>query len=556
MNIKKIIVWSVVGIVVLFAGARLVSALIGSFYDYDILIKGGRVYNGTLAAPKTQDVGIKGDKITALGRLTGSAKKTIDAKGLIVTPGFIDVHNHSDLVFKKSGIFKYLAFFKAEWKGNYNYLTQGVTTIVDGNCGWGFSDLNKYFRFLNILRFGTNVYTLAPHGDLRNCLCGKDDPEALTKKQLEDLKKEVEKEMKRGALGMSTGLEYAPGCVASTDELVELAKVVRKYNGIYVSHIRDNTGDGVLKALKEAIEIGKRANIPVHISHLQINAPRRKVKARQLIALIKKARAEGLDITADSYPYDAGNSWITMLTPAKYKTSDSIRPEYKTGKGREELKRAVRESFKNLGPDQVMINQYAADRSFEGKTLAEIAKSQGKSPEEMYVILASDENAPMCIFMDQDIEVVKELMTQDYMMSSSDGTVYAELAGRPHPRSFGAFTRKIRYIVLEQKLMSLPKAIRSMTSLPAQKFRLQGRGMIAKGNYADIAVIDLKNLYDKATYKDPVRYSTGVKYLLVNGVLSINNGKLTGKRGGRTQRRVDNLPSGSPSRCVLPAKGT
>jgi len=538
VNIKKVIVWLFAALVIMFVVLRITPAIISSFYDYDILIKAGMVYDGTLTKPKLEDVGIKGDKIVALGNLTGSARKIINAKGLIVTPGFIDVHNHSDVVFKKAGIFKYLAFFKPEWKGNYNYLTQGVTTIVDGNCGYGFFNLNKYFAFLGFLNFGTNVYTLAPHGDLRNFLFGTEDPEPLTKDQLEALKKEVEKEMKRGALGMSTGLEYAPGCVANTDELVELAKVVKKYNGVYVSHIRDNTGDGVLKALKEAIEVGKRANIPVHISHLQINAPRRNVKAQQLIALIKQARADGLDITADSYPYDAGNSWITMLTSAKYKTSDSIRPEYKTGKGREELKQAVEESFKNLKPDQVIINQYSSNRSFEGKTLAEIAKSQGISPAEMYVELASDDNAPMCIFLDQDIEIVKALMPYDYMMSSSDGTVYTDLVGRPHPRSFGAFSKKIRYIVLEQKLMSLPAAIRSMTSLPAEKFKLKGRGKIVVGNYADIAVIDLKNFYDKATYNDPTQYSTGVKYLLVNGVLSIDDSELTGKRGGWPVKRA------------------
>lgn len=534
------IVWLFAALFLGLAGAWIVPFVISPFYDYDILIKGAAVYDGTLAAPEIGDVGIKGDKIVALGQLSGSTRKKLDAKGLIVTPGFIDVHNHSDLVFKKSAIYKYLAFFRTEWKGNYNYLTQGVTTIVDGNCGWGFADLNKYFGFLNFLRFGTNVYTLAPHGDLRNALFGTENPEPLTKDRLEALKNEVENEMKRGALGMSTGLEYAPGCAASTEEIVELAKVVKKYNGIYVSHIRDNTGDGVLKALEEAIEIGKRAEIPVHISHLQVTAPRRNVQAQQLIDLVKKARDQGVDITADSYPYDAGNSWITMLTPAKYKTSDSIRPEYKAGKGREELKQAAEEGFKNVKPEQMIINQYASNHSFEGKTLAEIAQGQGKSPAEMYVELACNDNAPMCIFLDQDIDIVKALMPYDYMMSSSDGTVYTDLVGRPHPRSFGAFPRKIRYIVLEQKLMSMPAAIRSMTSLPSEKFKLKGRGRIAVGNYADIAVIDLKTFYDKATYKEPVQYSTGVKYLLVNGVLSIDDDKLTGKRGGMAEKRPGN----------------
>lgn len=197
MNMRKMIICLFAAVVLGLVGIWVVPPVIGSFYDYDILIKGAAVYDGTMAAPKTEDVGIKGDKIVALGKLSGSAAKTLNAEGLIVTPGFIDVHNHSDLVFKKSGIYKYLAFLKPEWKGNYNYLKQGVTTIIDGNCGWGFADLNKYFGFLNLLHFGTNVYTLAPHGDLRNLLFGTENPEPLNKDQLEALKNEVENEMKR-----------------------------------------------------------------------------------------------------------------------------------------------------------------------------------------------------------------------------------------------------------------------------------------------------------------------------------------------------------------------
>lgn len=530
--LKKIF-WVVALLLLVWVGFQFVPMITSPFYKYDVLIKGGTVYDGTLAAPKNIDIGVKSDKIIALGSLTGPARKTIDAKGLVVTPGFIDVHNHTDLVYFTFGVYKWLAFFKPEWKGNYNYLTQGVTTIIDGNCGYGFPDLDQYFGFMDLLRPGTNVYSLAPHGYMRNALFGEDNPQPLTEAQLEKLKNVLEKEMQKGAVGMSTGLEYQPGAASTTDELIELGKVLKKYNGFYVSHIRDNTGQGVLKALKEAIEIGKKAGIPVHISHLQIVEPYADTTPEKIIKLIKKARAEGLNITADSYPYDIGNTWLMMISAPKYRTSLSIRPEYKTGSGREEFLRASEADLKKIDCDQLIINSYPGNRSFEGKSLAQIAKSQNKSLAEMYVELARDNNAPMVLYPCQDMRYVKALMPYDYMMSSSDGAVWTPMVGRPHPRSFGAFPKKMR-LAIDEKLMGLPAAIRSMTSYPAEIFRLKGRGRIAAGYYADLAVIDLPNFRDKATVQDPTENSTGIRYLLVNGVVSIDNGKLTGKRGGRS----------------------
>ena len=192
-------------------------------YAFDILIKGGTIYDGTLHDPYVADIGIKKDKIVAIGDLKGVAKKVIDAQGLIVTPGFIDVHNHSDIPFKKSGLMRYLAYLDPSWKGNYNFLYQGVTTLVTQNCGWGFTNLNKWFAMVNSVRFGANVYALVPHGDIRNELFGEENPQPLDARQLEVIKKKVEKEMRKGALGMSTGLEYAPGCMSTTEELIELA---------------------------------------------------------------------------------------------------------------------------------------------------------------------------------------------------------------------------------------------------------------------------------------------------------------------------------------------
>lgn len=348
---------------------------------FDVIIKDGTVYDGTLAKPRIADIGIRGDRIAAFGSNLGEAVKIIDATGLIVTPGFIDVHNHADLTFQIFGKDRADAASKIpSLAGNHSYAYQGVTTVVTGNCGLGYTNVNEFYDILTKVKFGSNVYHLAPHGAIRQELFGYHQPRKLTPQQLEAMKKRVAEEMERGAVGMSCGLEYAPGSLADTEELIELAKVVKKYNGVYVAHIRDLTGTiypdgrvGVIEALKEAIEIGKKANVPVQISHIQINEPINNMTAMPMIELITKARAEGVDITADAYPYDAGSMWITMLTPAKYKTDKGIKEEYKNAQGRAELKKAVEETFEYLGPERTMIISYPERPHYEGKTIKEIA---------------------------------------------------------------------------------------------------------------------------------------------------------------------------------------
>lgn len=547
---KKIIILLVAVILLLFGLRYLICCkhkYCENKYAFDIAIKGGTIYDGSLEDPYIADIGIKNKKIIAIGDLSKqTTAKTIDAAGLIVTPGFIDVHTHCDLIFNKAGWKRIFAHFIKEWKGNYNYLTQGVTTVVTQNCGYGFTNIDKWFSIVDSVGFGTNTYGLIAHGDIRNELFGADNPQPLNEIQLELLKQHVEKEMQRGALGLGTGLEYAPGCEATIDELVELCKVVKKYGGIYVSHIRDLTGriyedgePGVLKAIKEAIEIGKRAQIPVHISHIQINEPINKLYASKVLELIDNARKEGLDITADAYPYNVGISWIMLLTPPKYKTSYSIKPEYKTKEGREEMKKEVEKTFAYLSPDKVVIVVYATNKSYVGKTLKQIADMQHKQPSEVYVELACDPNAPMCFFYDQDIKIVEALMQRDYVFTASDGVTYVKGTCKPHPRMFATFTKKIRKYALDDKLITLKDAIRSMTSLPAETFNILQRGKIEIGCYADIVIFNQNTIRDLATYEDEdARYSEGIEYLLVNGVISIYKGKLTGKRGGRALRRT------------------
>jgi N-acyl-D-amino-acid deacylase len=513
---------------------------------YDIVFRNGTVYDGTLAKPYIADIGIRGDRIAAIGSNLDEGAQVIDATGLIVTPGFIDVHNHADLTFQIFGKDRADAASKIpSLAGNHSYAYQGVTTVVTGNCGLGYTNVNEFYDILTKVKFGSNVYHLAPHGAIREELFGYHQPRKLTPQQLEAIKKRVAEEMEKGAVGMSCGLEYAPGSLTDTEELVELAKVVKKYNGVYATHIRDLTGTiypdgriGVIEALKEAIEIGKRANVRVQISHIQINQPINNMKAAPMIELIVKARAEGVDITADAYPYDAGSSWLTMLTPAKYKTDKGIKEEYKNAKGRAELKEAVEETFKYLGPEKTMIIGYPERPHYEGKTIKEIADREKKTPSDMYVDMVCSNDAPQVIMNDQDIRNVREfLMRNDFVFVISDGWTTIKDVKKPHPRCYGAFPRMIKKFAVDEKVMDMSAVIRAMTSMPAEKFRMKDRGKLAVGYFADIALINLQKLGDHATYNNPHQYSTGVEYLFVNGTPSIAQGTTTNQRGGRTLKR-------------------
>jgi len=513
---------------------------------FDVIIRGGTVYDGTLAKPYIADIGIRSDRIAAIGNELGEATRIIDAAGLIVTPGFIDVHNHGDLTFQRLGKDVVATAPKIpSLVGNHSYAYQGVTTIVTGNCGFGYTDVNEFYDVLTKVKFGSNMYYLIPHGAIRQELFGYDQPQKLLPQQLEAMKIRVVEEMEKGAVGLSNGLEYAPGALTDTEELIELAKVVKKYNGVYVSHIRDLTGKiykdgriGVIEALQEAIEIGKRAKVPVHISHIQINEPINNMTAMPMIELITKARAEGVDITADAYPYDAGVTWITMLTPAKYKTDKGVREEYKSAKGRAELKRAVEETFKYLGPDRTMIIIYPERPQYESKTIKEIADMEKKTPSEMYVDMVCSNDAPQAIMQDQDMRNVRAfLMRGDFVFVSSDGWTTIKDSGKPHPRCYGSYPRMIKKFAIDEKVLDLSVVIRAMTSLPAEKFRMKNRGKLAVGYYADIALINLQKFEDHATYNKPHQYSTGVEYLFVNGVLSIDKGAVTNERGGKASRR-------------------
>lgn len=513
--------------------------------DYDLVFRNGTVYDGTLTPPFNADVAIKGDRIVAMGTLPGKTAKTIDVTGLIVAPGFIDIHTHCDLTFSIAGTKRYLAYFMPSWKGNHNYLFQGVTTVVTGNCGLGYANAQEWFDIAQSVGFGTNICHLAPHGMIRQQLFGADQPGELSSAQLTKLKDRVVEEMDKGVIGLSAGLEYSPGLLASTGELIEVCKVVQAKGGLFTIHMRDESGQsaypdrkGLLASLQEVFEIARRAEIPVEISHLKIATPFGRTAPDQVLDLIEKARLEGLAIHADQYPYEADSTFINGLLPDKYKTTNGVKPSYLTAAGRTEIRQAIEYVFSFLSPDKVLITMDHEHKEYDGKTLVEIGKIMNKTPAEAYVELVCQDPCPVGVFFLQDIKIVHALTGRDYIITASDGWTVPKDMSRPHPRTYGTFPKKLRRFAMEAKLLTLNQAIRSMTSLPAEKLRIKDRGRLAPGAMADLVVFNPQTINDRATYQEPHQYSEGVVHLMVNGVLTIANGQVTGDRGGRVLKRI------------------
>jgi len=514
---------------------------------FDIVIRGGILYDGSEKAAVQRDVGVRGDSIVAIGKLPVDHAKVIDATGCIVAPGFVDVHTHCDLPFKKMQEMNIpWNVLPADYLGNFNYLFQGVTTVVAGNCGMGYGDLNLLSDAMDQIQFGSNLCCLAPHGEIRQGFFKDNQPKDLDSKQLAWMKNKVAEEMTKGAYGLSTGLEYAPGCLARTSELIELAKVVKKYGGLYVTHIRDLTGrmeDGkpaIFEALEEAIRIGKAADIPVQISHLQVNLPWRGVTASQILERIYKARKEGLDITGDIHAYSVGLSILNYRLPDKFKTQRGIRDEYKTPEGRKQVIEAVEKFFASIGPDKIRIASYKGNPAYEMKFLSELPGlpgNEGKTPAQCYLDIVSGDS-PDAYFYEINPDVMRNIIPRDHVFMASDGwTTSQAMPMNAHPRSYDNFTKAFCDYTFKEKLMDIQTAIRKMTSLPAEKFGIAKRGRIRKDYFADIAVIDLNKLKSHATFEKPRQYSDGIKHLLVNGVTAIEDGKATGHRAGRALRR-------------------
>ncbi len=491
--------------------------------DYDIIIRNGTVLDGTGAPGRPADVAIAAERIAAVGKVSGAAAREIDAAGLVVAPGFIDVHSHDDVaLINNPGM-----DFKA---------AQGVTTVVCGNCGAGAAPVNEAFE--HFFRRGTegilgsvdsfawrtlgefydavraarpavNAAFLVPHGALRVNAMGWErrpptDSEFATMKEL------LRDGMDAGAVGLSTGLIYVPGVFAQTEELIELAKVVAEYGGLYVSHIRDE-GAGLLDALREAIRIGEEGGVPVQISHHKASGEHVWGLTEQSLPVIDEACARGVDVTIDAYPYTAGSTALVAIA----------------GRGR---------LAERMDPHDVMVASVKYGRQYEGKRLDEIASMMDLPVEDAVTrLLREEENAVVAVMFTMDEADVRRVFRHPTCMVGSDGI--PSPTGKPHPRLYGTFPRVLGRYVRQEGLLSLEEAIRRMTSLPAGKFYLKGRGEVREGAWADVVVFDADRIADNATYEDPRHYPTGMPYVFVNGEPVVDAGVPANAGSGQVLRR-------------------
>ena len=499
----------------------------------NLVLKGGMVVDGTGTPAHRANVAVRGDRIVAVGSFeVDPAAKVVDATGMIVAPGFIDLHTHSD-----AGI------VRPETRLNLNYLRQGVTTIVTGNCGGGAIDITRYFGEIDTHGAGTNVIHLIPHGNVREEVIGQADRRPSSD-ELARMRAIVDREMKGGAWGMSTGLIYVPSLYARTDEIIELAKVVRRYGGLYASHIRDEAG-GLLESVDEAIAVGDGAGVPVHISHLKVTGRKNWGTVRKAITKIAEARAAGKRISADQYPYIASStSLAAMVVPpwaAKVDGTTFDRLTADPARGPELRRFILHELADRDDGAAVRIARYEAKPEWAGLDLAAIARKLGTSPLDVVLEVQRHGGAQAIGFVMGEDDV-REVMRHPFVATASDGSTHLPGRGdRPHPRSYGTFPRKIRY-ALDEKVLSIEEAVRSSTGWPAEILGLTDRGVVRMGAVADLVVFDPRTFRDSATFEDPTQFAPGVRYLLVNGVAMIADGRMVepprsgGKLPGRALR--------------------
>jgi N-acyl-D-amino-acid deacylase len=494
--------------------------------DADLVLRGATIHDGSGKDGVVGDVAIRGDSIVAVGEWKGGAKKSIDAKGLVLAPGFIDLHSHSD-----DGI------LAAGTRDNYNFTSQGCTTVVTGNCGGGNVDVGKMFAAIDQNGAGTNVIHLLPHGAIRRQVFGS-VRRAPTDEELARMKALVEKGMRDGAWGMSTGLIYVPGTYSKTEEIVELATVVHAHGGIYASHIRSEAAQ-LLEAIREALAVGEKSGCPVHISHLKCSTKEAWGRMGEACGLIEAARAKGQKVTADQYPYTASSTALASYTvPAWALEGGKIVERLDDAVEGPKIRKEILESFeKRDGPDKIKIANYAKKKEYNGKTLAEIAKAEGIAPLEVVVAILKGGGAQAIGFSMREEDMLVG-MKKDYVATASDGSARRPSGERPHPRNYGTFPRKVGLYAIEKEAVSLPFAIRSSSGLPADILGLKDRGYVKAGFKADLVVFNPQIFRDRATFDDPNQYSVGALWVLVNGTPVIAEGRKTDALPGRAIRRA------------------
>ncbi|MEM2207292.1 MAG: D-aminoacylase [Sulfolobales archaeon] len=509
---------------------------------FDLIIKNGIVIDGSGSPLFKADVGVVGDSIRSIGDLSGlSAEKVIDASGLFVAPGFIDIHNHSDI-----SIF--------ELPTADNYVLQGVTTVVVGNCGSSpapLTDINRreyesmmksvrpdvavtwssfgeYLSSLENLRPSINIATLVGNGTVRAAVLGYEDIRP-SDRDLVVMKDLVREAMEAGAFGMSSGLRYVPSMFADNKEVVELAKVVARYGGFYATHMR-NQGLGLVDSVLESIEVGLESGAGVQISHLKASGRASWGKTSRALSLISDYASRGYDVSADAYPYEAYSMGLLALLP----------PEYRSGSREEILKKLrnsdvvekLRKEFTTeINWEDVQIARSPSNEKLEGMRVSRVAQELGIDPVEAVVrLLINDNLATRIVGFTMNPEEVDEVISHPLVAIGSDGSVTRLGVGKPHPRSYGTFPRIIARYVRERRSLSLPEAVRKMTSLPARKLGVWDRGLIRPGLKADIVIFDYYAIEDTATYVDPHRYPKGIKHVIINGRVVVEDGAIDCKQ--------------------------
>ena len=500
----------------------------GQAIEADWVLKGGTVYDGSDAEGKLADVAIKGGKIVAVGKLeVKPGAQTVDCQGLVVCPGFIDLHNHSDR-----------PILDVETRANVNFLTQGCTTVVTGNCGFGPVDVGEYFKKLDQQGCGTNVIHLLPQGSLRQQVVGSAD-EPATEVHLQKMKQLAEQAMQDGAYGMSTGLIYVPGTYSTTEEIAEIAKVVAQYGGIYASHIR-NENTKLLEAINEALEIGKLSGAAVHVSHFKASGVEAWGSLKAAVSLIEKARSSGQRVTADQYPYVASSTSLeAMLIPtwARSGGQKALLARMADEKDGPKIRTYIERALAVRGEKApIRIAKYNPRPDWVGKSISEIATAEKREPVEIVWEIQQQGGASGVSFGMQE-EEVRYAMQLPWVATASDGSAKLPGADRPHPRNYGTFPRKIGLYSIEEKVLPLAAAIRSASGLPADILHLSDRGYLRPQQAADVVVFSPEELRDEATFDDPHRYSSGVRHVFVNGRPAIMSGTPTGALAGKALRK-------------------
>jgi N-acyl-D-aspartate/D-glutamate deacylase len=492
--------------------------------DVDYLLRGATIYDGSGAEGVTGDVAIRGEKIVGVGKFAmGDVGRVIDCQGLVIAPGFIDLHNHSDS-----------PIVAPESRANVNFLTQGCTTIVTGNCGFGPVKVKEYLDKIDAAGAGTHVIHLLPHGALREAVFGK-SRRAPTPDELAKMQELARQAMLDGAWGMSTGLIYVPGTYAKTDELVEIARVVGEHGGIYASHIR-NEGSELLDSVEEAITIGRRAKLPVHISHFKATGSSNWGSLRVAADLVEKARAKGEKVTADQYPYIASSTSLeatVVPTWASEGGHKALLARFDDPEHGPKLRKEMAQKLQSK--DRIQIAAYKPNRQFVGKTLGQLAEERKQDATELAIEILKGGGASIVNFgMHEDD--VRYAMRLPWVATASDGSAKNVSLDQPHPRSFGTFTRKLGVYAIGEKVLPLAQAIRSSSALPAEILGLADRGTLEVGKVADIVIFDPKTIRDRATFDAPYQYSDGVRYVFVAGTPAIYSGTPTGALAGRAIR--------------------